>query len=127
MGMYTKAVFKLELIDPYWKVFFHAVQNNLTTTNPDHEFFSCKRWRQVVDSIEMNRFSNDIIVDVELKNYDGELDLFLRWISEHIEDSSSTPTYLGWTQYEECNVPTHWYLIESRIVEVIPFEEYEYA
>lgn len=46
-----------------------------------------------------------LFVRCDLKNYEGEIEAFLKWIAPYL--NASEGEYLGHTRYEEDDLPTH--------------------
>lgn len=122
MGMYTELYFATKLskdtpqtvLDLIERAISGQVQNDL----PAHRFFACERWTQIfygggsyyfdapchqqlwpADSIDGCRH---ILILVNLKNYGGEIEAFLNWISPYVDGGG----HVGHMRYEEDDVPT---------------------
>ena len=76
----------------------------------DHCFFKCGRWYMLFlscnfdDDLKGGVFQKkkdvwSIKIETEFKNYDGEIDLFIHWISPFIRGRKKKQ-YLGWSQTE---------------------------
>ena len=46
-----------------------------------------------------------LFVRCDLKNYEGEIEAFLKWVAPHL--NAGDGEYLGHTRYEEDDLPTH--------------------
>ncbi len=85
---------------------------------PEHPFFSCERWPYLFSmdsyyftadthsSFRKDDISNSWILTVtsNLKNYDGEIHKFLKWISPYVEATDGE--FMGYYRYEEEEMPT---------------------
>lgn len=85
---------------------------------PRHELFVRTRWRFMLrcDSYYFNYKTHHLLkfddigqhwwfnVTTNLKNYENEIDLFLDWISQYIEDPMGDNMW-GFTRYEEDSLP----------------------
>ena len=86
---------------------------------PDHEFFFCDRWPQVLtsssyyftpkaqcdfwfDEISKSWF---LVTRFDLKNYDDEIEMFLSWIKPYIREPVCQGGFLGYWLYEEDDEP----------------------
>ena len=97
-----------------------AAQQHAPPPVPDHAFFRCDRWTML---LRCNSYYFDWQTNWELfcdelygpdklkyyltgvsnlKNYDGEIRKFMEWLNPYID----THGYLGWTMYEEDQLPT---------------------
>lgn len=120
MGMYTEAVIKAEFEVSDLDENARAVLDYLFSPDspkpealPEHKFFSCPRWEfvgncssyyhhpEVVTSYFENYGTVYLFTRFDLKNYDGEIDLFIDWISPYVGDV----TCLGYQWYEESEKP----------------------
>ena len=119
MGMYTEFVLKCEVKD-------NLPDNVLSVLNflfnwedepnelmiPKHPFFKCQRWRMIGHCSSYyhvpfvsSRFADGYIFSrSDHKNYDGEIDKFLDWIRPYIAEFPGH--CIGWSWYEEEDVPT---------------------
>lgn len=123
MGMYTAISLGVELNieqnDPVSELLRCMTgQIELVGELPDHPLFEQDRWRALLccDSYYFNyqtsfelrwdNISNNYYLSgvSNLKNYGGEIDLFLDWLNPYIHASSSG--FIGWTMYEEDWWPT---------------------
>lgn len=76
----------------------------------EHDFFKCQRWFMLFLStnwgdISGGKFYNNgkywiIDLHTEFKNYDGEIEYFINWISPFIVGRKSKE-FLGWWQGED--------------------------
>jgi hypothetical protein len=85
---------------------------------PDHSFFSCDRWRhlfkmgsyyfaaQTHSSFRKDDITNTYFLTVtsNLKNYDGEIESFIDWISPYVR--AERGNFMGYKRYEEDEMPT---------------------
>jgi hypothetical protein len=92
-------------------------------TGPDHPLFSTQRWRSMlrIDSaffpadtrstLRYDNFSKSFFLCIRcnLKNYDGEIEHFIDWISPYVEDEG----FAGYSRYEEADDPTLIYIKDS--------------
>ncbi len=124
MGMYTEFFFRAELIqdlpDDVFNLLsgiFNSEVNWDDLKLPDHPLFGPdSRW--VALFVGSSAYFPDahtggfkigwgnsfnLAIHSSLKNYSGEIDLFLDWISPYIRDSEGT--FLGYSLYEEANYP----------------------
>ena len=128
MGMYTEFVCAVKLeknVDENVVVILDSMVNNRNwelTQNiidenfEDEEFFKCDRWKWLFtsDSYYFNGITNTIFklddisktyfltIRSNLKNYDGEIDKFLKWIKPYI---TRYDDFIGYKQYEEIDEP----------------------
>ena len=106
------------------------------TKTTDHPLFLTQRWRFMLvstsyyfdghtdSSIERDDITHEYKLNVRcnLKNYDGEIKLFLDFIRPYLE----TEGFLGYTRYEECDDPTLIYNnVYTDIIEYKPFRDFE--
>jgi len=128
MGMYTELVLNCELKnDPTmvrrWKPIIDYMLGNTEEKpeTPDHPLFTEHgRWSWMLRSSsyyftpysnsglkEDNLYENKpmyfLHVKTDLKNYESEIENFLKWLKTYIDDSSY---FLGYYIYEEDNFPT---------------------
>lgn len=137
MGMYTELNIAVELnLDENTRKILEFMVNDegdIDFTIPDHPLFHLKtgRWRMMLgcdsfyfphtaDSSLINRVvwrdpdSSERILNVrcDLKDYEGEIDMFLDWIYPY----AKTRGFIGYTRYEECDNPTLIYFTDSGVV-----------
>jgi len=121
MGMYTNFALKFSIdkshqdYDHILSVLAHiaGIDYREPAAIPDHPFFSTLRWdimarsgRSFIDNQDYMSWVNIMLIG-EFKNYDGEIDLFIDWISPYLCNS-----LVGYSKYEDskCTVP---YFVES--------------
>lgn len=92
---------------------------------PDHPFFSCDRWDQILTGpcsggsyyFNLNNFYHFRTIDdiskgaglcllQDLKNYDNEIDKFFDWIEPYVAGSDFERVHMGHHRYEESEEPT---------------------
>ena len=121
MGMYTNFALKFSIdknhldYDHILSVLAHmvGVDHRTPKSMPDHAFFSTSRWdimakgrKSFIDNLDYMSWV-DIMLIGEFKNYDGEIDLFIDWISPYIYDC-----LVGYSNYEG-SLYTVAYFVES--------------
>ncbi len=121
MGMYTELFlsceFNEDLPKEAEKVLLHLFDaKDEPESLPDHEFFSCTRWRQIgsmcsfyftpfaLSKIEKEQGSYYLTTRSDLKNYDSEIEKFLNWVEPYIYAHDGD--HLGHYRYEEDDKPT---------------------
>lgn len=95
-------------------VFYHS--SDVPKVNIEHEFFECPRWEMLFLSnnwspelIKGSTFKDYILeIHSEFKNYDGEIDKFIDWISPFIAGHKKKK-YLGYEKGEWTNQRTNIY------------------
>lgn len=131
MGMYTEINIGISFKEDTPENFINIIKYLLgdITEQPElsqHNFFNCDRWRMILtsdsyyfDSITYSKMEkNDIDeryhlnVRSNLKNYSGEIEKFLDFISSHIE----TDGFIGYMRYEESENPTLIYNDDGKII-----------
>lgn len=83
---------------------------------PDHEFFSCDRWRHIL-CMSSAYFDDDVtaaFVEIDgqwrllgcanLKNYDGEIGKFFNWLQPFVD--ADRGDVIGCHRYEEFEIST---------------------
>jgi hypothetical protein len=132
MGMYTEVVFRATINRSKMNTDDFAILSYLFNpsddkrredlTLPEHEFFKCQRWFSIGRSSSFHHHPN-VIKDwyqpshqnteadnvyifsrSDLKDYDGEIDLFFDWIDTlglFYKDE-----FMGYSLYEEDDTPT---------------------
>ncbi len=127
MGMYTEFVFQgraknnlplnvKNLFDYFFNKDSELINEDTSKIDlPEHNFFYCSNWAVIghVSSYYFNPFSlrysqknpvedngDHVFFVCNLKNYDSEIELFLNWIDEYMDE------YWGYHWYEEDDVPT---------------------
>lgn len=134
MGMYTKLELNVRLRPdtPQEVIHFMNVQcsgdwdekDAITEKKPRHEFFECDRWGWIFfgqhDSFERPTGSfiavDDgdhviLVIQCELKNYDGEIGKFLDWIKPYVVPNENPA---GYKKYEEDDEPTLIYFKDEK-------------
>lgn len=125
--MYTEFIFASEIKKETPENII-SILKNMTTGDihyednieiPDHEFFKCSRWKSLFrmdsyyfDGETMSKLTYDNIsksyyltVRSNLKNYDGEIDKFLNFISTYLPHKIEEDDLLGYSRYEESREP----------------------
>lgn len=87
---------------------------------PHHEFFECSRFRYIFNCssayfpehpasfLKYDDYSYwTLFVNADLKNYSGEIGKFFDWIQQYV--SGPKGCFLGYSLYEEDDVPTLFY------------------
>ena len=121
--MYTELVLKCETNEEIPENVTQVLEYLFGTglepkTFPEHPFFSLPRWRAVgncssfyhhpeklssiVKSLTWN--SMYIFSRSDLKNYDGEIEAFIDWVTPYLRTYGKT--CIGWKWYEEDAEPT---------------------
>ena len=131
MGMYTEIIFGAELKEDTPNEVIETIYDLITCDNidefkyvPEHDFFKTSRWWMLqyggsysfpgrIDS----RFYKDNISNTyflhfrtNIKNYDQEIELFLDWIKQYIDNGSGIGNFYAIVCYEEQKEPTIYYL-----------------
>lgn len=125
MGMYTEFVFASELkhdtpseVEHILKAMVNGNGFGELLIIPDHDFFKCDRWEMLFTSdsyyfdgktsasFELDDISNNYYLTVRsnLKNYDSEIQKFLKWIKPYLVLYGNK--FLGYYMYEEDEEPT---------------------
>jgi hypothetical protein len=123
MGMYTELVLKCRTKEDTPKEVKEVLDflfngEKIPETLPNHPFFSLPRWRaigscssyyhhpQSVNHISKNSNWKEwyIFSRSDLKNYDGEIEAFIDWLTPYLE--AYNKTCIGWKWYEEDSEPT---------------------
>lgn len=131
MGMYTEIHFRAQLVKgvPTEVVSllqllisgnFDPEDPDCVALLPDHDFFECRRFRQLFNCssayfpdhpasfIQEDRYSGwNIMVNADLKNYDGEIGKFFGWIQQYVAGHEGC--FLGYELYEENDDPILYY------------------
>jgi hypothetical protein len=123
MGMYTELVLKCETkedipkeIKSVLEFLFGNGESPLET--PSHPFFMLPRWKAVGHCSSYYHHPKRVFNIVEspiwdsmyifsrsdLKNYDGEIEAFIDWITPYLQTYGKT--CIGWKWYEEDAEPT---------------------
>ena len=130
MGMYTEMVMAVELKnDTPQQV--RDVLGSMTGveeveySTPNHPLFQAARWKWMLNG-DSAYFEGDsrstltekylgyhtLTIRCNIKNYDGELEKFLEWITPYV----SSKGFAGYTRYEETEDPTLIYFDETGLV-----------
>lgn len=120
MGMYTELFFRAELKEDAPE---ELVEYLATVLNPDghwsamapfddHLFFQCDRWRSAFWSSSYSHPQGEskfhpsdgirnacIVIHSSLKNYGGEIDAFVEWITPWVDHCEGD--LLGYSLYED--------------------------
>lgn len=119
MGMYTELVLKCEVKKDLPPEVESVLQRLFGNDNddvpylplPPHEFFACGRWSAIGRCssyyhvpFATSRYAEGYIFSrSDLKNYEGEIDKFIDWISPYLKGCDGT--CIGWKWYEEDDMP----------------------
>jgi hypothetical protein len=122
MGMYTELVLKCEIKKDtppdVIAVLRHLfADDNIPATLPEHEFFKCGAWSRIGSCSSfyhhprpVNDYNTEssfqaarIFSRSDLKNYDGEIEKFIDWVSPYLDCDEEQ--CIGWSWYEECDSP----------------------
>lgn len=120
MGMYTELILKARVKDDIPFEVEAILQNlfngeEMPSVLPDHPFFSCQRWPLIGNRssfyhipFSLSRYREGYIFSKsDLKNYDGEIEKFIHWITPYLNlNLYAESTCIGWTWYEEADAPT---------------------
>ena len=79
---------------------------------PDHEFFTKERWDIIGRCnsyyhvpFSLSKYSEGYVFSrSDFKNYNSEIESFIDWIKPYIDEPDGY--CIGWTWYEEYDVPT---------------------
>jgi|TARA_R110000796_G_scaffold247790_1_gene373767 hypothetical protein len=124
MGMYTELFFTARLkkdtpeeVVAILKHLFEEGSYDLGLSDkPNHEFFECHRWDCIgnmssfyftpfpLSAMRKLQGSYFITSRSDLKNYDGEINKFIDWVTPYLEGYEGD--CIGWTHYEESEQPT---------------------
>ena len=117
MGMYTELVLKAEVkrdlpqdVEAVLQHLFNG--NDAPDVLPSHPFFECDRWGHVGTCssyyhipFAMSNYSEGYIFSrSDLKNYGGEIEKFIDWLTPYLNEFKGY--CIGWTWYEEADKPT---------------------
>jgi hypothetical protein len=130
MGMYTELVFACELKKCTPKKII-SVLEYMTGKNkeeplilPEHDLFGETRWRFMLQSdsyyfdgdthstIRFDKISKSYYLTIRcnVKNYNDEIELFLKWIKPYVEVIEDYPEFKGYYMYEEEEKPNLIYI-----------------
>lgn len=126
MGMYTELRMAARIIEDAPPHVIEILEYMLTPDNdgnppfkkPDHPFFQTDRWYFMLrcDSYYFDADTNShlnydeilkqyvLTIQCNLKNYDGEINKFIDWLTPYIDASKGD--FLGHKRYEESEHPT---------------------
>lgn len=123
MGMYTELVLKCTIKENAPQNVKDVIRHLFAGEDkpellPDHEFFNLPRWKMIgscashyhhpeaVNSAPIYDYTDTIHIfsRSDLKNYNGEIDSFVNWITPYIYGFGDT--CIGWQWYEEEEKPT---------------------
>lgn len=122
MGMYTELHFNAELRRDVpadvLAVLRFMVDGGDMPGLPDHPLFKAPRWRLLFtcdsyyfdadthSTLRFDEISNThyLCIRANLKNYDGEIDKFVAWITPYLDKHDGD--FLGFKRYEEDEWPT---------------------
>lgn len=124
MGMYTELYLGTKLRGDTPAEVFSLIERAIGGMSenwdlPDHPFFKCERWscifcgggsyyfeapcfQKLFDPDPICNGARQLLIVVNLKNYDQEIQHFLDWISPYIDEGG----HVGHMRYEEDEVPT---------------------
>lgn len=118
MGMYTELILKVRVKDdiPFEVeaiLQFLFNRENQPNDLPDHPFFKCQRWPLIGNCssfyhtpFSLSKYTEGYIFSKsDLKNYDGEIEKFINWITPYLELYAES-NCIGWKWYEEADTPT---------------------
>lgn len=124
MGMYTELLFKAELKPDVPEdvvntlLYMTGVSGQYATPDDHHPLFDAPRWQFVLrcssayfitgnTSMKFDTIGNRwvLVVSSSVKNYNGEIELFVDWVMPFVEDASPGG-FLGYSMYEEAEVPS---------------------
>ena len=133
MGMYTEFHFNAEVQDDndVLAVLRYMIDGDSEPLPlPDHPLFDTDRWRVMLrmDSYYFDADTHSTLradcqggqylcIRCNLKNYDGEIEKFIDWITPHLKKHEGD--FLGFYRYEETEQPT---LIHHSPAETQTFE-----
>ena len=133
MGMYTEFVFGAMLHERTPKNVLRILENLCEGEGdyndlilPNHEFFACDRWRWIATMssyyfgapshstiVEDSQGGHRISIRANLKDYDNEIDKFVDWIKQYVEQGAGNRGLLGYQIYEGNTAPKMYWLIED--------------
>lgn len=116
MGMYTELLLKCNVkrdLPQDVKEALHYLFNSESKpeTLPDHPFFSLHRWKLIGSCgsyyhipWSASRYAENCIFSrSDLKNYNGEIQMFASWLMPYLEEPEGK--CIGWHWYEESEKP----------------------
>jgi hypothetical protein len=139
MGMYTEFHFNVKLADNVPAEVLAILTTMLDTKDPDalpalpdHPLFQSHLWRwmllcdsyyfeaEVASSLTFDDNGDDwrLCVRCNLKNYGGEIEHFVDWITPYIDAQQGD--FLGFSRYEENEIPTLIYHPNKMFKPVVP-------
>ena len=125
MGMYTELVMatKVKNVPEVIEVLKYMTDPGVPVMPilPDHPLFRTSRWTSLfqccsyyfvpttVAKLEFDEIGNYwcLITRADLKNYSGEIELFIDWIRPHLDAHGDE--MIGYSRYEETREPTIYY------------------
>ena len=131
MGMYTELALEFDLKETtpqsVMDVLFYLMNEQQEPNElPNHPLFQTDRWRSLFlgtstyfeeqyASLKHDGVSYHLKTCANLKNYQGEIDLFLDFITPYIDGIPGE--YLGHKRYEEDETKTHIFFLRNRKIE----------
>lgn len=133
MGMYTELNIGVEIANDRQAINilkYMLGDSDIKPELPDAELFNTSRWEYMLrcdsyyfDGQTDSKLFEDALygkdnpkfylnVRCNLKNYDSEIDCFMKWLCPYI----ITDGFLGYKRYEECEDPTLIYMENEKIV-----------
>lgn len=108
MGMYTKfeATIRIPIKEETHQLLNYFSTRLFEMPFSDHDFFGCSRYEWLLGSTSLitedwgyytEENSRILKVDVDMKNYNSEIEKFCDFISEYTDDE-----VIGFSMYEEC-------------------------
>jgi hypothetical protein len=141
MGMFTElnCAFRLEKETPQEIIailLFMAGMTDVEPSLPSHPLFATERWSHVLtgtrldtytfgdvhSTVRLDEFDEKYHVTIRsnLKNYQGELEKFLDWITPYMD--AMYGDFIGYSRYEETEVPTLLYYPNRSFLPHVPEE-----
>lgn len=134
MGMYTKLSVDLKFKENLPKEVVIALEVMVghrgteeigKSDLPKHELFESSRWNFMLrcssyyhTPVSLTKLHYDdiskqyyLVSSSDFKNYDNEVDLFFDFVKDYVEDG-----FLGYSLYEEDEVPTLYFLKDGNII-----------
>jgi hypothetical protein len=133
MGMYTECYVNVRLVENLPKKIIevleylfdnswydndegmHVQEKQEPAALPDHKFFSTCRWRLIGSGASFYHIpfpTSKILLELDqyyltsrsdLKNYEGEIELFFDWLMPYIDAFEGE--FIGYSRYEEDDMP----------------------
>ena len=118
MGMYTEFFFTAEFKRNLDQIDQAALEylfngNEKPSVLPNHSFFSkrrsefmfnCPKYTGECVTVKLGDYFGHVVAHIELKNYEGEIDAFIDYVSPLLNTEKGR--CIGWKWYEECDNPT---------------------